>query len=304
MCTTLVRCPAMSREGANVGESIGVLAALASSSIGGLSVATTRLVVGAADPVTLGAFRFGIGSLLLLPLVWRKRRLWPQGRALASVAGLGLLYFGLFPILFNWSLVYTTAARGSLALSALPVLTMLVAAILREEPLTRLKAAGVVIATLGVAVALLSNLGGAPAGAWRGDALMIAAALCMAFYSVRSKPLAKSYGAIVYTALAMSFGACALVLLASARAGFAAAAAFGSVEWSAVGFLGAFGGAATFLLWSYALERTTPTRVAISVTINPIASAMLAAYALGEPITPDLVLGLLLVAAGIAVATR
>src|SRR5262245_51221885 len=175
MCRATLPLPqhwAQHRRRSEMDPIIGVLAAVASSSIGGLSVAVTRLVVGATDPVTLGAFRFGIGSLLLLPLVWGKRRLWPQARALSSICGLWFLYFGLFPILFNWSLVYTTAARGSLALSALPVLTMLVAAILKEEPLTWLKTAGVAIASLGVAVALLADLGTAPAGAWRGDALM------------------------------------------------------------------------------------------------------------------------------------
>jgi drug/metabolite transporter (DMT)-like permease len=284
-------------------EIVGVLAAVASSSLGGLSVAVTRLVVGATDPITLGAFRFGVGSLLLLPIAWRQKDRWPDVSALAPIAGLGLLFFGLFPILFNASLIYTTAARGSLALSTLPVLTMLVAAMLNAERLTRWKTAGVIIATGGVAVALASNLGDAPPEAWRGDLLMIAAALCMALYSVWSKPLTRTYGTIVYTAIAMSFGAAALVCLAWLRGGFAATAAFGPVEWSAVGFLGIFGGAATFLLWSYALERTTPTRVAISVTVNPIVSATFAAYALGEPITINLVLGLLLVAAGIMLAT-
>jgi drug/metabolite transporter (DMT)-like permease len=287
-----------------MGEVIGVLAAIASSSLGGLSVAVTRLVVGATDPITLGAFRFGIGGLLMLPLVWRQGQLWPEARALAPIAGLGLLYFGLFPVLFNGSLIYTTAARGSLALSSLPVLTMLVGAVLRVERLTYLKTAGVVIATFGVAVALLTSLDSAPADAWRGDLLMVAAALCMAFYSIWSKPLAERYGTLVYTALAMAFGASALVLLAWARAGFASAMGFAPLEWSAVGFLGVFGGAVTFLLWSYALERTTPTLVAISVTVNPIVSGIFGVYALREPITINLVMGLLLVAAGIAIATR
>jgi drug/metabolite transporter (DMT)-like permease len=71
-----------------------------------------------------------------------------------------------------------------------------------------------------------------------------------------------------------------------------------------VAFLGVFGGALTFLLWSFALERTTPTRVAISVTVNPIVSAAFGAYALDEPITTNLIIGLLLVAAGIRVAIR
>ena len=130
-------------------EIIGVLAAVASSSLGGLSVAVTRLVVGATDPITLGAFRFGIGSLLLLPIAWRQKDRWPNVSALAPIAGLGLLFFGLFPILFNASLIYTTAARGSLALSTLPVLTMLVAAMLNAERLTRWKTAGVIVATGG-----------------------------------------------------------------------------------------------------------------------------------------------------------
>jgi drug/metabolite transporter (DMT)-like permease len=216
---------------------------------------------------------------------------------------LGLLFFAVFPILFNASLIYTTAARGSLALSTLPVLTMLVGALLRVESLTPRKTAGVVIASVGVAVALLTDLGTTPVGAWRGDLLMVTAALCMAFYTVWSRPMAKAYGTIVYTAIAMTFGAMVLAGIAWARGGFVVAAAFESAQWSIVAFLGIFGGAATFLLWSYALERTTPTRVAISVTVNPIASALFAAYALDEAITINLVVGLILVAIGIATAT-
>lgn len=285
-----------------MGEIIGVLAAVASSSLGGLSVAVTRLVVGATDPITLGAFRFGIGGLLILPLALRRQQSFPQAHALAPIAGLGLLYFGLFPVLFNGALIFTTAARGSLALSTLPVLTMLVGAVLQMERLTCAKTAGVAIATLGVAVALFTGLDSAPTGAWRGDLLMMAAALCMALYSVWSKVFAERYGTLVYTALAMAFGTSALVLFAWARAGFAAAAGFGRLEWSAVGFLGVFGGALTFLLWSFALARTTPTRVAVSVTVNPIVSGIFGAYVLGEPVTINLMIGMLVVALGIVLA--
>ncbi|MGD9806666.1 MAG: DMT family transporter [Hyphomicrobiaceae bacterium] len=286
-----------------MGEIIGVLAAVLSSSTGGLSVGVTRFVVGATDPITIGAFRFGIGSVLLLPLALRHQQRWPKFTELEPIIGLGLLYFALFPILFNASLIYTTAARGSLALSTLPVLTMLVGAMLRVEPLTPRKTTGVALATLGVAVALLTNLAAAPDEAWRGDLLMVAAAFTMALYSIWSKPLAQRYGTIVYTALAMTFGGIALVGAAWASGGIASTSVFGSQQWAAIVFLGVFGGAATFLLWSYALERTTPTRVAISVTVNPIFSALFGAYVLNEPITTNLIAGLVLVTIGIAVAT-
>lgn len=48
-------------------------------------------------------------------------------------------------------------------------------ALLRMEPLTPRKTAGVVIASVGVAVALLADLGTTPAGAWRGDLFMVTA---------------------------------------------------------------------------------------------------------------------------------
>src|SRR4029434_8625106 len=63
------------------------------------------------------------------------------------------------------------------------------------------------------------------------------------------------------------------------------------------------GGALAFILWVLALQRATPTRVANTMTVNPIAAGLLATQLVGEPITPNLVLGLLAVFAEICMAT-
>ena len=63
------------------------------------------------------------------------------------------------------------------------------------------------------------------------------------------------------------------------------------------------GGALAFILWVWALQRATPTRVATTMAVNPIAAGLLAAQLVGEPFTLDLVAGLVVVVAGIAVAT-
>jgi drug/metabolite transporter (DMT)-like permease len=52
-----------------------------------------------------------------------------------------------------------------------------------------------------------------------------------------------------------------------------------------------------------ALQRATPTRVANTMTVNPIAAALLANQLVGEPITLNLVVGLIAVFAGIWIAT-
>lgn len=288
-----------------MGETIGVLAAMLSSAMGGLAVGATRYLAGAVDPLAIGAFRFGIGFLLLCPLLLLQpaSRRWPRPADRPKTIALGLLFFALFPILFNASLRYTTAARGALALSTLPLLTMAVAALLREEALTARKSIGVLIAMAGVALALLTKLDSIPPEAWRGDLLMVGAALCMAFYSVWSRPLIRRCGALPFTTLAMAAGAGCLLLLAAWRGSFASASQFGLPQWLAVGYLGLFGGAIGFLLWAFALARTTPTLVAVSVTVNPVAAAWLGARLLGEPIAWNLVLGLAAVLAGIAIAS-
>jgi drug/metabolite transporter (DMT)-like permease len=286
-----------------MGEIWGVLAAVLSSGLGGTSIGATRFVRNAVDPLAIGAFRFGLGFVFLLPIALIQGEKWPSRSDWAGVASLGLLFFGLFPILFNASLIFTTAARGALALSTLPLLTMVVGAALGVEPLTVRKTAGVLTATMGVAVALLSSLASAPTGAWRGDALMVCAAFCMALYSVWSKPFIRRSGPIPFTTMGMSVGALFLVVVSGIRGSFEPIAVFGTPQWLAVVYLGFFGSALTFCLWAFALSRTTPTRVAISVTVNPITAGLVGAVLLDEPIRWNLIVGLMAVLLGIWIAT-
>ena len=286
-----------------MGEGWGVLAAVLSSALGGASIGATRYLVNAIDPLAIGSFRFGIGFVLLLPVVLLQGGRWPPRRDWPAVAGLGVLFFALFPLLFNASLIFTTAARGALALSTLPLLTMVVGAALGSEALTARKSLGVVIAMFGVAIALLSSLTSAPPGAWRGDLLMVGAALCMALYSIWSKPFIARSGPIPFTTMAMGVGAACLVLVSCWRGSFAPVAAFGMPQWLAAVYLGAFGSALTFYLWAFALARTTPTRVAISVTVNPVTASLVGALLLNEPLRWNLVGGIVTVFAGIWIAT-
>ena len=282
-------------------EGLGVAAALASSTLGGTSVVATRFLMGAVDPATLGVFRFGIGCALLAPLVLALRSPWPPRRDLPAVALLGLLFFAAFPFLFNASLVHTTAARGALALSTQPLLTLAAGAALGVERLTSRKAAGVLLAMAGVALALGAGLADAPPRAWLGDLLMVGAAGCGALYNVWSRPFIRRSSSLAFSTVGMMAGACGLAALSlSARP--AALPDLTPAGWAAVLYLGVVGAAVTFFLWAFALGRTTPTRVAISVTVNPVVAALLGTLTLGEPVGWPLLAGLAAVAAGIGLA--
>src|SRR6516225_845357 len=199
------------RQEAGLAEGIGVLLAIASSCLGGTAAAVTRYLVGNADPLTLAILRWGIGFSVVLPVAILLRARWPQRSDWLGVAVLGICFFGLFFILYNLAVGYTTAARASLALSTLPLQTMLVGSLLGIEPLTRRKSIEIAIAIAGVFAALASGLGNAPAGAWRGELIMSGAALCMAFYTVWSRPFIRRSSALGFLAVGMGFGAAALI---------------------------------------------------------------------------------------------
>ena len=284
-------------------ETVGVLIAIVSSCLGGSAAAVTRYLVGDADAVTLAVLRWAIGFLFVLPVALVLRVRWPPRSDWLGVASLGVCYFGLFFVLCNVAISYTTAARASLALSTLPLQTMIVGALLGIEPLSRRKILGVLIAMSGVFAALASGLSKAPVGAWRGELLMTAAVLCMAFYNVWSRPFMGRSSPLGYLTVGMGAGAAVLVLFGTLSGRLAVVSTFNTAEWIAGVYLGVAGGALAFILWVLALARTTPTRVANTMTVNPIAASLVATQLVGEPITPNLIVGLVAVFAGIWIAT-
>jgi len=74
-------------------------------------------------------------------------------------------------------------------------------------------------------------------------------------------------------------------------------------EWCAVTAIALLGGATSFYWWVYALERTRPTQVTNTMTVNPIAASLLAAAPIGEPLTLNLAVGVVAVACGIWIAS-
>src|SRR5258708_5721785 len=211
-------------------EHLGVGAAIISSPLGGIALGVTRSAIGATDPITLGALRYAGGVIFLLPVTLAVSARWPRRADWLAVALLGLLFFGIFPVIYNAALLFTIAGRGALALSTLPLLTMLVGAVLGIERLTARKTWGVLLAMGGVAMALAAGLAAAPPGAWRGDAIMVCGALCMALYNVWSRPFIARSSPLAFVTAGMAVGAVCLVPLAAWRGGFQPLARFAAPQ--------------------------------------------------------------------------
>jgi drug/metabolite transporter (DMT)-like permease len=277
-------------------------AAACASIFFGASVTATRYVVADLDPLLLAFLRYFIAAVCLVPFVLVRQRARVPAPDLLRIAMLGIVFFGLFPWLFSAGLQYIPASRGAVWLATMPFLTFALAVALRYETFTSMKAWGIALATLGVVLALSPGGGGSSGDqSWLGDLLLFGTACCGAIYFVLSRGVLRRQPALLVTCLSMISGATFLALLTLAS-GEAQLPRLGAAGWAAVVFLGTFGAAVGFSLWVWALQRMTPTRTAVFLTLNPIAATSSAALLLGEEITAAFLFGLLLVLAGIVMA--
>ncbi|MBO6783905.1 MAG: DMT family transporter [Alphaproteobacteria bacterium] len=277
---------------------LAAVAAVLAPFAAGTTLGAIRFVADGLDALTITLLRLGIGAAILLPLALVFARGWPRGRDLWLVIGFGVLMFGVSQWLVSASLVYTSAARGGILASTVPFMTLAIAASFRVERLTWLKGAGVFVASAGVVVALWQDASAVPGG-WRGDALMLAASAVLSVYNVASRHLARRYPPLIYVVCNLVPGVFVLAALAAAGGVSAADIPVDRDSLLAIAYIGVVGSALTYFLWLWALRHTTPTRVAIGLTMNPVGALAAGAVVLGEPITLGVWLGLACIVGGI-----
>lgn len=282
-----------------------VAAAAASIFFGGM-VFCTRFVIDQTEPLTLAFFRFGIGFVCVAPVLVRSDRPRIQRADWGAIACLGVLLYALMPILVGAGLQFSYASRGGLVLASQPLFTLLLARWRGEERLTPVKLFGIALAMSGLGLALSQDFPQTSSASliWVGDALLFGAAVCIAVYNVYSQPQLQRYPAPVFTALSMGIGALSLVPFTLGLGLAQGWPAFTPLGWMAVLYIGTFGGGIGYALWVWALAHTSPTRVAIFLTLNPLTATLLGGAFLDEPITPRFVMGLLAVLAGIVAVQR
>jgi drug/metabolite transporter (DMT)-like permease len=281
---------------------LAVLAAALSAMIGGSAVVATRLAVPESNALTVTFLRFLGASLVMLAFTLPRTRIRVEWRDLPPIAVLGLIQFALFAWFFSASLQFIPAARGALVLSTQPLLTLGLAVALKRERFTLAKAAGGIVALLGVAFALGDRVSVPGSDTMRGDLLMFGAAVTGSIYNVTSGYYLRKYPALVLCSVMLPIGALALLSAIAVGGDWSGFFSFSWRGWLAIAYLMTIGGAVTFFLWIWALEHTTPSRVAITVTMNPVAAVILGTFILSEPVTWRLLAGLAAIIAGITLA--
>ncbi|CAN0566300.1 unnamed protein product [Laminaria digitata] len=217
------------------------------------------------------------------------------------MGAMGAVFFGGLQLIFSNALVYTTASRGALAYTTAPFMTLLIAAAFGIERPTRQKFIGIVVATLGVVVALGQGAG-APPDAWIGDGLILIGALITAVFGVWSSRALQRHSPLVTVVAGVVPGSFLLFLFALATEAPTFRPDLSPIGWAAMAYLGIGAAVISYTLWLWALRHTTPTLVSIALPVNPLMALFWGAILLGEDVTVEMLIGFALVICGIAIA--
>lgn len=252
--------------------------------------------------MTLAMLRYAIGFCCLLPFAWAGLARM-RGRDLGAMAALGIGQFGVLIALLNFGLLHVGAAQAALIFSLLPLLTLLLSATLGRERVSWALALGVLLSIAGVALALAPKLVAPHAGHWWGELAVAAAAGVGALCSVLYRPYLLHYPTVPVSAFAMMASVLFLALLALGEDWPARLPTFSGQAWGAVVFIGV-SSAIGYFSWLYALKHESPTRVSVFLALNPVTAALLGWALLGEALHAASFGALIVVAAGLWLATR
>jgi drug/metabolite transporter (DMT)-like permease len=253
-----------------------------------------------APPVVTGFYRMLFATLLLA--AWLAVRREPvRLRRRAALGGVAAgVFLGLDLAMWHTSIVLTTVAMATLLVNTTPLYVGLWAALVERVRFEARFLLGAALALAGTV--LLLGLPQAGAGDLRGAALALAAALCYASYLllVRAARLGTGTAPLL---LVTSGSATATLGLAAALRGDAFSGFPGSA-WASMLGAAVFSqlGGQMGVIWSLRYLPATVTSVALLA--QPVGTALLGWWLLGEAITGIEAIGGGVVLAGIALASR
>ena len=136
----------------------GHLALLLANIIFGVNNPVARMLMPEVlDPMALTFFRFSGGMLLfwIASLFFKREHVSAKDKLLLFFASIFGLSLNQLPFFFGLSM--TSSIDASIVVTMLPIVTMLLAAVFLREPITQMKAVGVLVGASGALIIVFSN---------------------------------------------------------------------------------------------------------------------------------------------------
>lgn len=279
----------------------------ASMAVVGLYVGLSKLLLAAFPVFLLAWLRFGLAALAMAH--WVRRR---EGDAPLSGHDRRLLFWEsflgnfLFSICMLFGVALTSAVAAGVIMAAIPAAVALLSRLFLGEHIRGRVMAAIGCAVFGIMMlALAKETSGAAVGAatYLGYALLIGAVLCEASYVVIGKRLTGTVSPRRISALINLWG---LVLVTPLGLWQARAFDFGAVSlptWGLLLFYAVAASMVTVWLWMMGLRHVPAPQAGVFTVMLPITAALVGVLFLGEPFGTLHLVAFALAVTGLLLAT-
>lgn len=286
----------------------GHVLALVTVMVWAVTFVSTKVLLVHLTPIEILFFRFVIGFLVLV--LFRPRLLKLNGFAeerwfmLAGVTGVTLYY-----LLENIALTFTSASIVGVVVAAAPLFTGIASAIVLKERLRAPFFLGFAVALAGMCFVTFAGeaaVEGLGSEGLVGVALALVASVTWAVYSLVTKKLSTfGYDSILVTRRTFLWG---LVFMLPTLPFMDFSPDWASLAapemWGNLVFLGLGASALCFVTWNMAVKEIGPVRTSLYIYLVPALTVLASAAVLGEPLTPLIMVGVLLTIGGLLLSER
>ena len=256
-----------------------------------------------APPMTSAALRFIIASFIIFVILLKQRIKLPKTRSFILLSiYLGFFQMGIPYALVYWGEQYISSGLAAILFSIMPLFVAIFARCLIGDALTIRKVAGILVGASGVYVIFADSISaGGHMGIW-GMIAMIISAVLASFTSVIIKKHSASYHPIASLFIPTALGG---ILLGAWSLFFedVGSMQFDALTITSILYLGVFGSVIAFGLYYWIIKHIDVTFLSYMTFIIPILACLLGWIFLREMLTIDILLGAVLIFAGIALAT-
>ena len=280
------------------GRNRSIMAAFAVGSVlaGGNAVAV-RFSNRELDPLWGAGLRFALAAVILFGAMAALRLDLPRGRALT-----GSLLFGAFNFAAAFGLAYVGFVRiqaglGQTLLALVPLATLLLAVLERQEGLRLRAVGGALIALAGIAIMTRAPVG--DAAPLPSLLALVGSAFCFGQAAVLVRRFPKVHP-VTMNAVAMATGA-AILVVGSLIVGESIEVPRRPATWIALAYVVVVGSVVVFLLYLVILRHWAATRASYTFVVIPLVTVLLSAWLDRERMSAGLVVGGLLVLVGVYV---
>jgi drug/metabolite transporter (DMT)-like permease len=244
----------------------------------------------------------GTAALLSVFFLFRDRSVFRiKPRYLLYFVGTGIVSILFFTWCYFSAMQYLSISVAVILLYTSPVFVVVLSALIFREPITRRKAAALLLTVIGCA--LVSGIfGGGASVTVKGFLLGLGSGFFYALYSIFGRFALRhcsSYTVTIYTFLVASAGALFLLRPAELAANFARPGMI-----SAAALMIVVSTVAPYLLYTAGLAKVETGRASILACAEPVMATLLSIFALGEPFTLTAAAGVVCVLGAVWLLSR